>query len=432
MPTRLGSLSLGDVCTSIVDCNHLTPPSQPAGIPYVRPTDIRNGRIDFDGASKVSEETWKNWTDRIEPTEGDLILVRGSPPIGEVGIVPAGTRVCLGQGTVLLRPNRSRVDSRYLLYLLLTDELRHELAKMAEGTTMVHLNVRDIPRVRLPPLPPLRVQSRIAAILGTLDDKIELNLRTNQTLEQTAQAVFKSWFVDFDPVHAKAEGRWKKGDSWPGMPADMWDMWPSEFEESGIGEIPKGWKALPLDRIANFRNGLALQRFPPRDDSWLPVLKIAQLRAGRTDPDGERASQQIPEECIVNDGDVIFSWSGSLEVRIWCGGRAALNQHLFRVTSEVSPRWFYYFWVRRHLPGFRDIASDKATTMGHIQRSHLSDALVAVPPSGIAERGTQIIEPLLQAAVQASVESRSLSSTRDVLLPKLLSGEIRVPAEDGN
>jgi type I restriction enzyme, S subunit len=263
-------------------------------------------------------------------------------------------------------------------------------------------------------------QRSIAHILGTLDDKIELNRRMNQTLEGIARALFKSWFVDFDPVRAKAEGCQPVG-----MDEETAALFSDSFQESELGLIPKGWSVKGLSEIAQFLNGLALQKFPPVDDESLPIIKIAQLRAGNT-IGADRAGTNLPVEYVVHDGDVLFSWSGTLEVEIWCGNTGALNQHLFKVTSDVYPKWFYFFATREHLPSFREIAHGKATTMGHIQRRHLKEALVVCPPPELLDRMDRWIAPLLDRMVNASLGSRTLASIRDTLLPKLISGEIRI------
>src|SRR5574341_123075 len=274
------------------------------------------------------------------------------------------------------------------------------------------------------PLPTLAEQAAIAHILSTLDDKIELNRKMNQTLENMARAIFKSWFVDFDPVRAKAEGRD------PGLPADLAALFPDSFEDSELGEIPKEWKICGLDQIATYLNGLALQKYPSNGNDFLPVIKIAQLRAGNVEG-ADRAGTNMPSEYIVEDGDVLFSWSGSLEVEMWCGGRGALNQHLFKVTSDNYPKWFYYLWTRHHLSNFQDIAADKATTMGHIQRRHLSEAKVLVPPKLFFKSMDTVIAPLLDRVIVNRIESRTLAALRDALLPKLLSGEISVRTYKG-
>jgi len=268
-------------------------------------------------------------------------------------------------------------------------------------------------------LPSLPEQRAIAHILGTLDDKIELNRRMNETLEATARALFKSWFVDFDPVRAKAEGRD------PGLPQPLADLFPARLVDSELGEIPEGWELKSLDEIARFLNGLALQKYPPADGRSLPVIKIAQLRAGNTGG-ADRASADLDPDYVVNDGDILFSWSGSLECVLWAGGPGALNQHLFKVTSADYPRWLCYLGVHAHLDDFRHIAAGKATTMGHIQRHHLSDAKLAVPTKSLLDAMNTVIAPIIQSLWKRDVQSRVLAALRDTLLPNLISGELRV------
>jgi len=227
-------------------------------------------------------------------------------------------------------------------------------------------------------------------------------------------------------VRAKIEGRWQRGQSLPGLPAHLYDLFPDRLVESELGEIPEGWEVRSLDSIANYLNGLALQKFPPEsDDEFLPVIKIAQLRAGNTNG-ADRASARIKPEYVVVDGDVLFSWSGSLEMVIWCGGRGALNQHLFKITSNEVPKWFYYYATLHHLPAFRAIAAGKATTMGHIQRKHLTDARIAVAPLSDMKNFDAFISPLFDQMVNIAQQSRTLAQLRDTLLPKLISGALRV------
>ena len=241
----------------------------------------------------------------------------------------------------------------------------------------------------------------------------------NETLEAMARALFKSWFIDFDPVRAKMAGRD------PCLPQHLADLFPNRLVDSELGPIPEGWEVKALDKIANFQNGLALQKFrPTENEKRLPVVKIAQLRSGQVDS-GEWATENITPECIVDDGDVIFSWSGSLMVKIWCGGRAALNQHLFKVTSSRYPKWFYLYCIESHLPEFQSIAVDKATTMGHIKRHHLSEAKCAVPDLTRFGVANDTFSDLLAKRISNVLESKALTTLRDALLPKLISGALR-------
>ena len=266
-------------------------------------------------------------------------------------------------------------------------------------------------------LPSRSEQDSITGLLGALDDKIELNRRINETLEAMARAGFKDWFVDFGPTRAKMEGH----DSY--LSPKLWDLFPDALDEEGK---PVGWSRKPLDEIAQFLNGLALQKFPASDsDDSLPVIKITELRGGIT-PKSDRASQSVPNKYIIKDGDFLFSWSGSLIAKFWTEGDGALNQHLFKVTSDQFPSWFFSQWVHHHLDEFRAIAASKATTMGHIQRRHLKEAITILPPDGVLAQLGQIVSPLVEHTIKNALESRTLAETRDLLLPKLMSGEIRL------
>ena len=317
---------------------------------------------------------------------------------------------------------KTDLDMRWLYYAV----KHYKLGEVDDGSPIPSTTRAAVYMLELD-VPPKHEQQAISRILGTLDDKIELNRKENETLEAMALTLFKAWFVDFEPVRAKIEGRWQRGQSLPGLPAHIYDLFPDRLVESELGEIPEGWEMRSLDSIANYLNGLALQKFPPEsDDEFLPVIKIAQLRAGNTNG-ADRASARIKPEYVVVDGDVLFSWSGSLEVEVWNGGRGALNQHLFKVTSDTVPKWFYFFATRHHLQSFRAIAADKATTMGHIQRKHLTDARVAVASPEGMKKFDIAIAPLFDQLVSNAQQSRSLALLRDTLLPKLISGELRVP-----
>ena len=318
-----------------------------------------------------------------------------------------------------VRPNPKKVDSGYLSYFFGLPAFKEYIRAIAVGATMPSLNTSILADIVIPYPCDIGEQRAIAYILGTLDDKIELNRRMNETLAAMARALFKSWFVDFDPVRAKAAGR----DT--GLPKHIADLFPDSFVDSELGEIPIGWEVMSLDQIANFLNGLALQKYPPSNDRSLPVIKITQLRSGRADG-SDLASADLDPEYIIVNGDILFSWSGSLECVLWSGGPGALNQHLFKVTSSNYPRWLCYFAVHHHLDDFRHIAAGKATTMGHIQRHHLSDAKIVVPVESVLRKIDQKIAPLFERLWKRELESRILAALRDALLPKLISGELRV------
>ena len=429
MAGDLGFASLGDLCDpkrsityGIVKVGDFVP----GGVPIIRGGDIRNGRIAFNDDKRVTEEISRQFQRTI--LKGGEILINLIAEPGHTAIVPpelAGANVSRDVGVI---PLNDTVDHRYVDYCLKSPMAIQWLTSRLQGSVTQKINLatlRDFPI----PTPALAEQHAIAHILGTLDDKIELNRRLNETLEAMARALFKSWFVDFDPVRAKAEGRLpaealaQAGDR--RLPKPIADLFPDRFEDSELGEIPAGWEVQGIDEIANFLNGLALQKYPPGDGATLAVIKIAQLRKGDTEG-ADRCNTSVPPEYVINDSDVLFSWSGSLECVLWAGDRGALNQHLFKVTSMLFPKWFYYLWIHEHLASFRHTAAGKATTMGHIQRHHLSDAKIVVPESDVLIAADKMIAPIIEQVMQRRVESRTLAALRDALLPKLISGELRV------
>ena len=358
-------------------------------------------------------------------------LSKESDTLGYAASIPNDSTIWLHNQRVGLLEFKTEIPTspRFIEYLLRTHEYRSWIVGSATGTTVKHTAPGRIESFTTQ-IPPVEEQRAIAHILGTIDDKIELNRHANETLEAMARSLFKAWFVDFEPVRAKMAGCWQRGQSLPGLPAHLYDLFPERLVESALGEIPEGWALRPLDSIANYLNGLALQKFPAESETeFLPVIKIAQLRAGNTNG-ADRASARIKPEYVVVDGDVLFSWSGSLEVEVWNGGRGALNQHLFKVTSDTVPKWFYFFATRHHLQSFRAIAADKATTMGHIQRKHLTDARIAVATPEGMKAFDIALAPLFDQMVSNAQQSRSLAQLRDTLLPKLISGELRVGDAD--
>lgn len=291
-------------------------------------------------------------------------------------------------------------DNEYLYYLLSSLNLNHHHIGGAQP-----LMTQDIiGRIEVIVPQKEEEQRRIASIFSSLDRKIELNNKINADLEEMAQAIFKNWFVDFEPF--------KDG----------------KFVDSELGMIPEGWKVGRLTEIASYMNGLAMQKFPPENnEDSLPVLKIKELGQGFCGTDSDRCSCNIKDECKIHNGDVIFSWSGTLLVDVWCGGDCGLNQHLFKVTSKDYPKWFYYYWTKHHLQEFIHIAKDKAVTMGHIKRGHLEEAMVAIPDNDSMEKAHELFEPILSKMISLRLEFSRLSTLRDTLLPRLMSGELEVP-----
>ena len=406
---------LDDLCEGVFDCPHTTPVIRNEGPYVVRSQDVRTGIFRLDQAAHVSEETYQERIARAEPRFGDILYSREGTYFGLAAEVPRGVRVCLGQRMVLIRPS-DKIDTRFLRLWLNSPVLHRHIMGFRDGTVAERLNM---PTIRGLPVPHISLpeQLAIAATLGALDDKIEANRKMNATLEAMARALFRDWFVDFGPTRARMEGRP------PYLSPNLWSLFPARMDDEGK---PEGWEEKPLDEIADFLNGLALQKFPAEQgiDS-LAVIKIAELRNGIT-ANSNRASRKVPPQYVVQDGDFLFSWSGSLLAKFWTGGEGALNQHLFKVASQRYPAWFFSEWVQHHLADFQVIAASKATTMGHIQRGHLNAAMTICPPDRTIATLGEVVAPLIDRIVRNELESRTLAQTRDLLLPRLMSGELRV------
>ncbi len=383
-------------------------------IPWLSVKDFNHDRRYVNEAEEsITELGLANSNTKLLP-EGHLIIsARGTVgAISQLSEPMAFNQSCYGINA------RTNYTTNNFLYYLIKYHIDN-FKRISHGAVFDTITRKTFQHINVS-IPPLPEQCSIANILAILDDKIELNRKMSKTLEAIAQVLFKSWFIDFDPVHAKMKGLDAV------LPQNMAHIFPDRLVESEIGKIPEGWKVKPLDKIADFHNGLALQKHRPQgDEDWLPVVKIAQLRSGKTES-GEKSTASIQAESIINDGDVVFSWSGTLMVKIWCGGRAALNQHLFKVTSTKFPKWFFMHCIRSHLLGFQAIAAGKATTMGHIRRHHLSEAMCAVPNSQLLTEADGLLALLLEKSISLNVQSRTTSAIRDALLPKLISGQLRV------
>jgi len=381
----------------------------------IRDATGNHGRTLLDTEQHVTQAGIDNSSARLLPT--NTVCLSRTASVGSVVVM--GRPMATSQDFVNWVCDPEKLDYRYLKYALLAE--RASYSRFSHGTTHQTIYFPEVKAFHL--LTPARdTQSAIADVLSALDDKIEQNRRTAQALERLARAIFRAWFVDFEPVKAKAEG----ATAFPGMPQPVFDALPTRFVDSAIGPVPEGWEVESITQIATFLNGLALQKYPPRNDGQdLRVIKIAQLRKGSTEG-ADWANSDVPEQYMVEDGDLLFSWSGTLEAEFWFGGRGTLNQHLFKVTSAHFPSWFCFLWICQHLPDFRAIAAGKATTMGHIQRRHLQEAKVVVPPADVLQAAIAAIGALYDLRAQVMIESGKLAQMRDYLLPKLLSGQVRV------
>ncbi len=286
----------------------------------------------------------------------------------------------------LLQFKTNKVEKDFIYWLLRTRDYQAYIVGSASGTSIMHTSpsrIKDFTFL----LPSFSEQTAIASILSSLDDKIDLLHKQNVTLEKMAEALFRKWFVE---------------------------------------EAKEQWEEKSLSSIAHFLNGLACQKFPPKNQvDKLPVLKIKELGSGISE-NSDWATSEVKPEYIVRAGDVIFAWSASLMVKIWHGQDCILNQHLFKVTSENYPQWFYYLWCKYHLNDFIAKAASHATTMGHIKRGDLDNAMVSCPTNFELEKMSKVIQPIIEKIKSNQTQIRTLTQLRDTLLPKLMSGEVRV------
>jgi len=399
----------------------------PEGVLFIRGGDIADGRILTQQLRTISKDVSHQYR-RTLLRGGELVMsLVGNP--GQVAIVPAsleGSNIARQAALIRLR---AEVDARFVMYFLNSRVGQEELGAHSRGSVQQVINLRDLKTVRIP-TPPLPQQRAIAFILGALDDKIELNRQMNETLETMARSLFKSWFVDFDPLRAKAEGRSLN------LPETVSELFPITFEDFGSGIIPKGWEAIPAYDIATFVNGAAYANFEPNTDRiGLPIIKIAELKAGVTAQTGF-STVEMPEKYRMDTGDILFSWSGnpdtSIDTFVWAHGPAWLNQHIFKVVPpKAELRAFILMTLRYLRPVFAEIARNKQTTgLGHVTVADLKRLMIVRPPTAILLAWNKFVEPLIERSFGIQLENNTLAALRDTLLPKLISGELRVQAAE--
>lgn len=357
------------------------------GTPIVTVEHLGNKMFSEQNLPRVSN-TDKNRLKKYVLKQGDIVFSRvGS--VDRCSYVDQKHDGWMFSGRCLRVRPTSEIDSEYLYYYFCLEETKQFVRNIAVGATMPSINTKLLGEVVVT-FPELEQQKRISGILSAIDSKIEVNQKINDNLYAQAKAIFSNYFINIDT-------------------------------------IPTGWEKGSLLDIASYLNGLAMQKFRPSEsETGLPVLKIKELRQGFCDTDSELCSPGIKSEYIIKDGDVVFSWSGSLLVDIWCGGTCGLNQHLFKVTSKIYDKWFYYLWTAHHLDRFIAIAADKATTMGHIKREELAKAEVLIPSDIDYQNIRSIMAPIFDLIISNRIEAHKLAALRDELLPKLMSGELDV------
>lgn len=353
-------------------------------IPFLTPSDDLSHKSAPKTTKTLTEQGLNEVRNSLLPPRSICVSCIGSD-LGKV-VMTIEPTVTNQQFNSIIPNKNFNADFVYYLMTLVGRELNY-LSKTSTAVPIINKSSFSNYEIEAPDL---ETQKNIASILSSIDSKIELNRRVNDNLEQQAQVLFNHYFVDTPEI---------------------------------LGDCTVG----NLTDIASYLNGLAMQKYrPTANDAGIPVLKIKELGQGKVNEHSDQCSENIDSQYKVDNGDVIFSWSGTLMVKIWCGGECGLNQHLFKVTSEKYPKWFYYFWTLHHLKKFIHIAQDKAVTMGHIKRSELEKSEVLIPSNKKLIEIDKIVSPLLAKIIALQTECRNLTALRDTLLPKLMSGEVEI------
>lgn len=318
---------------------------------------------------------------------GDTLFARITPCLenGKTAKVSILGENEIGFGSteyIVMRKRNNISDEDFIYYLAISPEFRNIAIKSMTGTSGRQRVQLDVLKNTEMLLPSYEEQKKIGKILSSLDEKIELNNKINNNLYEIMKLNFNQWVENL-----------------------------------------KDYELSNLSSIAYYKNGLAMQKYRPLNELGLPVIKIKEMNSGISS-ETEKCKSNIDKDVIVNNGDVLFAWSGTLCMTIWSGGKAGLNQHIFKVTSDKYPKWFYYFWTLKYLDNFIQIAAGKATTMGHIKRGELDSSEVLIPNENELKKMNNIMAPMLDKYISNKVENEMLIKLRDTLLPKLMNGEI--------
>lgn len=349
---------------------------------------------------------------------GDILLAKITPCLenGKTAFVNCLQEGEVGFGStefIVLRARRG-VDNRFLYYLAISPEFRKRAISLMEGTSgRKRINENSL-KISDFMIPDELAQQKIADILSVLDDKISLNNQINSQLEAMAKTLYDYWFVQFDFPDENGKPYKSSGGK-------------MVYNDQLKREIPEGWGVESLWESADFYNGLAMQKYRPKSENspYLPVIKIREMMNG-VSSSTEKARIDIPDEAKIKNGDILFSWSATLEVKLWEGEIGALNQHIFKVTSEKYAKSFIYYELKRYLKVFKKIAELRKTTMGHITQNHLKQAYIAVPPLKIMAKLDSNLNPIISQRLKLGKENQELMKLRDWLLPMLMNGQIHI------
>ena len=378
---------------------------------YLRITDIDDygNLLENDKKSVSSPEI-----EKYILKEGDIVFARTGNSTGRTYFHEEKNGELAFAGFLIkFSLDESKVNPKYLKYFTISKPYKQWVDNLSNGSTRGNINAKTFAECPII-LPPRAQQDYLVRVLSSLEEKIQINDQINQELEAMAKTLYDYWFVQFDFPDQNGKPYKSSGGKMVYNP---------ELKR----EIPEEWGVDSLWNIANFYNGLAMQKYRPdtNGDDYLPVIKIREMMNGFS-KDTEKARLDIPTEAVVERGDILFSWSATLEVIIWGKERGALNQHIFKVTSDTYPKSFIYFELKSYLKVFKSIAELRKTTMGHITQDHLKQAKIVVPPIEIISKLDAKLQPIMLKQQILENQNQELTQLRDWLLPMLMNGQVKV------
>ena len=389
---------LESICLLVVDCPHATPKWTDSGVVVLRNQNIKSGRLDLSSPSYTDEEHYLGRVKRAVPQADDIVITREAP-MGDVCQIPEGLKCCLGQRQVLLRPDPKKVDSRFLLYALQSPYIQHQIGwNEGTGSTVSNLRIPVLEALSVP-TPELAVQREVAETLGAIDDRITLLRETNATLEAIAQALFKSWFVDFDPVHAKMQGRAPEG-----MDEATAALFPDSFEESELGPVPKGWKHIRLDSFIELSYGKALKSDMRRPGA-VPVYGSGGITGWHDTP-------------LVKEASVVVGRKGTVGSIYWESRPFFPIDTVFYVKAAKPLTYCHQLLMTL---GLNDMNTDAAVP--GLNRENVYRLKVPDVPSVATAAFDDIVSALRRSIDRNNDQAQTLSDARDALLPRLISGQ---------
>ena len=419
MPGEYPVVRVGDVCY-VTDGAHAKVDRQPQGVLYLTSKNIGVGQLLLGEVDYIGEEDYERLFANSSKSQRRLspgdVLVGIIGTFGNAYLYKNQDHFGMSSAVALLRPDQSRLEPRFLYYVVTSPIFRGAHSAYKAGSVQGYTNIPTIKELPVP-IPPLPEQRAIAHILGTLDDKIELNRRLNETLEAIARALFKSWFVDFDPVRAKAEGP----DA--GLPPHLAALFPDRFEDSELGEIPAVWDVGSVYQVAEVIYGAPFRSALFNEEGiGLPLIRIRDLD---THEPKVFTPEEHPKGYRVQPGDLVVGMDGEFRAHLWHGRESWLNQRVccFRAKSD-NPRSFVHYSIDEPLRFFEE--SKTGTTVIHLGKADIDTFRIVVPPKPVLAAFGQVVSPIDSRLVCGAAESRTLAALRDALLSKLISGELRV------